>query len=329
MSAVVDPIAHIGTSAWQSAVELRQLRVFLAVVELGSLSAAAQTLGLAQSTVSEALSALDRAVGTPTVRRKRGAHATPLTPAGEALLPHARRLLQEVDAMHLAIAEVSRGAQANLHVIANESVSTYLLSPALGTLRKRWPKVRVSVTVGTCTDIRAALASGRGDVGLLLDEQPEKGARATHVVGDASGVAPVVLSAGIPLVVFGGPAHPLVRRGGSVRRDMLQPFSLLIADSAGDFHQLVRRYFSAEGLPGPSLESVGSIEAVKRGVEADPTALGLLPQYALAEDLAHGRVHALALQPPPPRMQLIALTTESAISGHPLIDELLATMRSA
>ena len=314
-------VERISTSGWQSPIEVRQLRAFLAVVEYGSLSAAAQALGLAQSTVSEALAALDRAVGTPTVRRKRGAHATPLTPAGEALLPFARRMLQEIDGLHVAIAEVTRGAQANVTVMANESVSTYILAPALGTLRRRWPKVRFSVTVGTCADIRGAVAAGRFDLGLLLEEAPGH---------EEDGAVPetVVLSPDVRLVIVGSAAHPLVRQGTPVRRDMLQPFSLLIADSAGDFHQLVRRYFTAEGLPGPQLDSVGSIEAVKRGVAAEPTALGLLPHYAVAEDLAQRRVFPLTLLPAPPRMQLVALTPQPGGAAHAVVHELLAAMRS-
>lgn len=322
-----DPAARITATGWQSAVEVRQLRAFLAVVEQGSLSAAAVSLGLAQSTVSEALSALDRAIGMPTVVRKRGAHAAVLTAAGEALLPHARRVLQELDGIHLAVAQVTRSAQAIVRVMANESVSTYILAPALTALRKRWPKVRVSVTVGTCTDVRAAIAAGQCDLGLLL-EGPTPVQAAPVGFASAPGMTSVVtISPDVPLVIFGSPSHALVRRGGTLRRDMLEPFSLLIADSAGDFHQLVRRYFAADGLPGPQLESVGSIEAVKRGVESDPGALGLLPQYALVEDLARDRVRPVTVSPRPPYMHLVALSSVWGGLAHPLIAELVERLR--
>jgi DNA-binding transcriptional LysR family regulator len=324
---VEDSISRLGTAGWQSSIEVRQLRAFLAVVEQGSLSAAAQALGLAQSTVSEALTALDRAVGTPTVLRKRGAHATPLTHAGKVLLPFAQRMLNDIDELHLAVAQVTRSAQAHLHVVANESVSTYLLTPALGALRKRWPKVRVSVTIATCANIRSAATSGQADLGVLLDELSSAGAPLTTARGSASTGASLVLAPVVPLVVFGAPSHPLVRRGAPVRRDMLQPFSLLIADSAGGFHELVRRYFAAEGLPGPQLDSVGSIEAVRRGVEADPTTLGLLPEYAVAEDIARKCVVPLTLRPPPPHMRLIALTPQPVETSHPIIGELLDEIR--
>ena len=79
-----------------SALEVRQLRAFLALVDHGSVSAAALALGLAQSTVSEALAALERAVGAPIVLRRRGAQPTALTAAGEALLPDLDELAHAV-----------------------------------------------------------------------------------------------------------------------------------------------------------------------------------------------------------------------------------------
>ncbi|HEY4592317.1 MAG TPA: LysR family transcriptional regulator, partial [Thermoanaerobaculia bacterium] len=78
-------------TGWSSGLELRHLRAFVALVDHGSMTAAAQALGMAQSTVSEAMAALDRTLGTPAVARRRGARGHPLTPAGRALLPHARR----------------------------------------------------------------------------------------------------------------------------------------------------------------------------------------------------------------------------------------------
>src|SRR5689334_19843987 len=70
--------------------ELRQLRVFAAVVDAGTHTRAAKALGLSQSTVSETLSALERAVGVELFRKTKGAPA--LTPAGTVLLEYARRM---------------------------------------------------------------------------------------------------------------------------------------------------------------------------------------------------------------------------------------------
>src|SRR5437868_7106093 len=88
----------------ESALDIRQLRAFVALVENGSVTAGATSLGLAQSTVSEALSSLERALGTAVFLRRRGAHELLLTDAGEALVPHARSILAMLDEAHIAVA---------------------------------------------------------------------------------------------------------------------------------------------------------------------------------------------------------------------------------
>jgi LysR family hydrogen peroxide-inducible transcriptional activator len=320
-----------------SALEIRQLRAFVALVDRGSITAAAESLGLSQSTASEALAALERVLGTPLVVRRRGARELPLTVAGRALLPHARGVLEAVDAAHVAIAEATTGALASVEIITNESVSTYVLPPVLRELRERWANTRFAVTVETCPGVRAGISRGAFDVGLVL-EGPESGAAATGAGDDPGEDSPehFVVARDVALVVFATPAHPLLRdasparRGPAVgtRRDVLAGFPLFLSDAAGDFHTLVRRYFESDGVPGPRLEAAGSVEGVKRGVAADASALGILPAYAVAEELAAGRIATLDVRPPPPRMRLDVMLP-SARPRHPAAAELVDGVRRA
>jgi DNA-binding transcriptional LysR family regulator len=59
--------------------DLRQLRAFVATIEFGSVSAAAKNVRLAQSTVSEALAGLERALGMTLIRHERGTRRVTLT----------------------------------------------------------------------------------------------------------------------------------------------------------------------------------------------------------------------------------------------------------
>ncbi len=132
------------------------------------MTAAARRLGIAQSTISEALSALERAVGARTITRRRGVHTIDVTPAGRALLPYARSVLASLEDAHVAVAAVASDVNGSLELVANESVSTYLLPPALAALRHKWPNIQTAVTVAMCPTIYEGLASGRFDVGLML-----------------------------------------------------------------------------------------------------------------------------------------------------------------
>jgi molybdate transport repressor ModE-like protein len=288
--------------------ELRQLRVFVALADKGGITAAARALNLAQSTVSEALAALERALGTPIVQRRRGTHDSILTAAGKVLLPNARAVLAAVDKTYIAVAEATVEARGAVNIAANESISTYLLPNALAHLRSRWPNTCFSVSVATCSEIRRGLENGAFDVGLLLESAEETLARPRTKTPSRSEQSQVVASA-VPLLIFAAPSHQLVRRGLREHGDRsdLAEFPTFVSDPCGVFYTLIEHFFLADGLPFAPLHSAGSIEGVKRGVIADPCALGILPSYAVAEELRTGRFVHLNIRPKPPTMQVIAL----------------------
>ena len=146
-------------------IELRHVRAFVALSERRTITAAARTLGLAQSTVSEAILALERAVGAVLVARARGRERAGLTTAGHALLPHARAVLAAVADARSALANVTSHARNRLAIAASESVATYILPPVLERLGVEWHNTRISVSVRTCVGVRRGVAAGKFDVG--------------------------------------------------------------------------------------------------------------------------------------------------------------------
>jgi len=176
--------------------ELRHLRVFAAVVEAGTHTRAAQALGISQSTVSETLSALERALGVELFRKSaKGAPA--LTAPGEILLGYARRVFALESELVGALADASSRVKATLAVSAVESIGAYVLPSRLAALGVRWPAVRVEVWTGSCREIRERVGAGESDLGLVLE--PE------------AGHEPGAILARARLLVLGAPAHPLAR----------------------------------------------------------------------------------------------------------------------
>jgi DNA-binding transcriptional LysR family regulator len=307
-----------------SGLEIRQLRAFVSLVERKRVTAAAEALGLAQSTVSEALSALERALDTPLILRRRGGHGIELTEAGRALLPHARRILSAVDDAHTAIAAAASRAQANVEIVANESVSTYLLPGILPQLRQHWPQTRFTVSVATCAGVREGVTGGAFDVGLLLEELVVDGSPAHTSASLAPFSDRRVVVPAVPLVLFAGASHPLIggRSAPAVRRDALVGYPLFVSDGAGDFHDLVWRFFKGDGVDGQAIEATGSIEGVKKAVINDVRAIGLLPEYAVADELRAATIARVNLRPAPPTLRLDALLSQSR-ARHPSTEELL------
>src|SRR5215475_8234806 len=139
---------------------------------MGGHTRAARSLGVSQSTVSETLSSLERAVGTALFRK--AARGSMLTPTGEALLPRARNILTLTSQLLAELARVSTDVKAKLVVAAVESVNAYVLPSRLAALRARWPNVHLEVVTGTCAEIRESVTAGRSDLGLLLEGETQK-----------------------------------------------------------------------------------------------------------------------------------------------------------
>lgn len=279
--------------------ELRHLRALVAVIDAGGFTRAAKALGVSQSTVSENIAALERTLGTAVLHK--GRRAVELTPAGAALLPHARQLLGGLEAAMRDVAASSAEAETTVAIGTNESISAYVLPPVLAALRANRPATRYQVTPAVCTDIRDGIASGRFDVGLVLEP--------AAVGGDEE----IVTLAESCLMVFGQRRHPLVHSAGraSVTIATLIECELHLSDSAGSFHGVLRRHFQSEGFSLSRIVSTGSVEGVKRAVLADHHVLGILPLYAVAEELTSGRFAEVRLATPFVGIALKALLPRS------------------
>jgi molybdate transport repressor ModE-like protein len=301
-----------------SNLDLRQLRAFVALADSGSITAASRAVGVAQSTLSEALAALERAVSTPLLQRRGGTQGTVLTAAGHALLDQARRVLAAVDELHVAVADAVASARGTVEIVAPESISTYVLPRILANARQRWPNTQFPVSVGTCADVRGGVARDAFDVGFVLEAA---GARRTHMsLRDI--VAPIV-----ELVAFALPTHPLPqKRVGTVDRDMLAQFPVFLTDAAGDFNTLIERSLRSD-LRASRLQSTGSVEGLKAAVLADRRAVGVLPAYAVAKELDSGTVIRLDVRPILPNVCIVALFPQTG-QRHPSIDELINGVRA-
>ncbi len=292
--------------------ELRHLRVFLAVAQQGGHTRAARSLGISQSTVSETLSSLERALGTPLFRK--AARGSTLTPTGEALLPRARNILTLTSQLVAELARVSTDVHASLIVAAVESLNTYVLPPRLAALRARWPKVQLEVITGTCAEIRESIVAGQSDLGLLLEGEADGpgGSRDASVLTTAR------------LSVLAAPGHPLAGRTASP--DQLRRFEFLMSDAAGAYHRLLRRYFEAAQVPLPRTQTLGNVEGVKRGLQAGGTGLGLLPAHAVEKEMEDGSLVGIEVRPALPRLVLRALVAPGA-ADSPLVDDVIGSLR--
>jgi len=159
------------------------IRVFLTVCRSGSFTAAAQTLGVDQTTVGRRVTALEAALGARLFRR--GRDGPVLTPAGVAARLRAERMEEEALALGRAIDRVDEAASGPVRLTTLESIASRLLAPRLPLLLQRHPGIRLALHV----DNRAlSLPRREADAALRLARPRQDGlvARRLAVLGYAA-----------------------------------------------------------------------------------------------------------------------------------------------
>ena len=149
------------------------LRLFVAVVERGSIAAAAQQGHIAPAAVSKRMSELEAQLRTPLLARtNKGAQATP---AGLALLNLARRLLVDLDDIALQMRDWSGGTRGQVRIFANISAITQFLPKEIAAFLARYPQVDVHLQERISSVIVKAVAENEADVGVCLMDGPAEG----------------------------------------------------------------------------------------------------------------------------------------------------------
>jgi LysR family transcriptional regulator, carnitine catabolism transcriptional activator len=160
--------------------DLRRLRVFLAIVDEGSFSAAADQLGVSQPAVSQAIRALEAELGALLFHRV--ARGVRLTDAGEALSRPARLALLDAEAARQAVENVKGLLSGHLELACLPTLVVDPLAPLLGALRSHYPAVTCSLfdPEGTA-DVLDLLRTGRCELGLIGDATPSADLVVTHL----------------------------------------------------------------------------------------------------------------------------------------------------
>ena len=154
--------------------DLRHLRQFVAIAELGSYRRAAEALHIAQPALSVSIQKLEHAVGVQLLAR--GARGVSLTAAGEALMGDARRALFHADQARRAARRVALGESGRLRLGFVGSATYELLPRCLPAFRQQYPDVQLELREDSTIGLVAALRANELDAGLVrgpLADDPE------------------------------------------------------------------------------------------------------------------------------------------------------------
>lgn len=145
---------------------LRQLQFFVAAAEQGSVSGAARALSISQSSVTEAIRALEDDLGVTLFERQ--AKGLRITHKGSAFLRHARQILGDVARARDAFKDDTEQAKGRLSLGVTSLVAGYVLSDVLARFRRAFPQVELNVIEDSGEYLQHLLIGGELDVAVLL-----------------------------------------------------------------------------------------------------------------------------------------------------------------
>jgi DNA-binding transcriptional LysR family regulator len=218
--------------------ELRQLRYFVTVAEELHFGKAALRLHMTQPPLSQAILAFEQLLGAPLFERSRRAVA--LSPAGAALLPEARRLLAQAQALPELVRRAAAGEAGRVTLAFVSSADYSVLPPFLRHYRTAFPGVQITLQEATSDRQVDELLHARIDAGFLIAPLPDKARAELNYMK--------VLAE--PLVLAAPTGLPALRRSGAVKLEALAGWPLIIFPRAiaPALHDAILACFRSVGL---------------------------------------------------------------------------------
>jgi DNA-binding transcriptional LysR family regulator len=226
------------------------------------------------------MTALERRLGVQLVERLPS--GTRLTPAGVEVVSAARRILTETALLMAAVERLRDQSAGRLAVAASATVADHLLPTWLGVVHRSVPDSSLALEVTNSAGVLSAVRAGRVDIGFLESDEPGgPELESTTISRDR-------------LVVAVGPTHPWASRA-PLHPEELAATELIVRERGSGTRQVLERALAPWGGVRSRLE-LGSPYAIVEALRADHSAVAVLSDLVVAEDVAAGRLAVVEVQ---------------------------------
>jgi molybdate transport repressor ModE-like protein len=250
--------------------DLTDLRLFVAIVDCGSISAGAEAAHLALASASARVSGMEAMLGTALLHR--GRRGITLTPAGETLLRHARIMTAQAERMRGDLRDFASGLKGEIRMLSNTAALVELLPAALRSFLAAYPDIDIDMEERTSADIVLAVAEERAEFGVVADSADP-------------GRLETILLCTDRLTLIVAKDHPLAKREAVAFADAMdEPF---VGLSAGALHAHLADQAARLGRRIGYRVRLRSFDTVARMVEAG-IGIGIVPLAAAERCRADG-----------------------------------------
>ncbi len=260
--------------------ELMQLEMFVAVVEEGSVHAAAERVFRTQPAVSMAIRKLEDRIGSPLFDRTKR-HDYLLTPAGEVLYSYATRLLNLRNEAVAAIESLVKLRQGQLRIGANESTNSYLLPQLTQVFHHRYPNIKIEAVCQHTNGLIRQLKERRLDLALLAYLPEGHDLEARPLLRDE-------------VVLITSPRHHLAARARVHVRELGKESVIVESQPSSVSEKVVEAFSSFETTLNIRVESA-TIDMIKKMV-AKNAGVGFVPLMCVREEIARRELVSLPVE---------------------------------
>ena len=240
---------------------LRRLKYFVKIVDIGSLTQAAEVLHIAQPALSQQVATLENELDQQLlIRTKRG--VTP-TEAGKILYGHARTILRQCEQAQTAVINAGQVLSGQVSIgLAPGTAASSLTMPLLQTVRDQFPEVLVYLHENSGSVLNEKVMNGQLDMAVLYDRAPTAGINSMPLMKE-------------DLFLVGATDYP----GASVDLADVAQMSLFLPR---DYSAVRKRVDEAFSLRRLSARIIGEIESISTLTSAISSGMGVtvLPESA-------------------------------------------------
>jgi DNA-binding transcriptional LysR family regulator len=261
-------------------INLHQVRIFLTVVRLGSITRAAESLYMTQPAVTAQLRHLRAFAGQPLLMRD-GRRLVP-TPAGQAMYDYASKVLQATQVVQRNLADIASGESGHLVVAANHIYGASALPNILADLCRSHPTWTVSLVEGTSDQVIEQVRGEEADAGIVVANRIPEPLRSLEAGEDH-------------LVVIESSTRPLTNARSLTFEQLSQmPFvaTVPVGGSGAAGTQFDRRLVSMNLSPRRVLMELPSWEAFKAAVRSG-IGIGLAWWSIVCREVSDGQLRVL------------------------------------
>jgi DNA-binding transcriptional LysR family regulator len=232
--------------------DLKTMRLFVAVMETGSISRAAQRENIAVSAVSKRLAALEAGLGSRLFHRQ--PDGLEALPAATVLLRHAHTVLRNLAQLQIEMAEFAQGVRGTVTIAASTAIAANYLPEELRAFSLLHPAITIAVRDALSREAVQMAAEGTVDFAIFAEPYSAGGL----------GTLPYKTEKLVAVLPAG---HQLAAQRSLTLNDML-PFEFVLGRPGSSLSTILERAAEAAGLAISSRVQVAGSETIARMVEA-------------------------------------------------------------